>query len=65
LVRILSNDLERFLLAWASCSTDDVELPMKIYMLLLLMSVFVGISYSAAWRQASTRHAIPRDSAAA
>jgi hypothetical protein len=38
---------------------------MKIYMLLLLMSVFIGISYSAAWHQASARRAIPRDSAAA
>jgi hypothetical protein len=38
---------------------------MKMYMLLLLMSVFIGISYSAAWHQASTRRAISRDSAAA
>jgi hypothetical protein len=37
---------------------------MKIYMLLLLMSVFVGISYSAAWHQANARHPVPRDSAA-
>jgi hypothetical protein len=38
---------------------------MKIYMFLLLMSVFIGISYSAAWHRANTRSAIPRDSAAA
>jgi hypothetical protein len=38
---------------------------MKIYMLLLLMSVFVGISYSAAWHQANARRSVPHDSAAA
>jgi hypothetical protein len=38
---------------------------MKICMLLLLMGVFIGISYSAAWHQASARRAIPRESAAA
>jgi hypothetical protein len=37
---------------------------MKIYMLLLLMSVFIGISYSAAWHRASAHRAIPRESAA-
>jgi len=38
---------------------------MKIYMFLLLMSVFIGISYSAAWHQANARNALKRDSAAA
>jgi hypothetical protein len=38
---------------------------MKIYMLLLLMSVFISISYSAAWHQADARRSISRDSAAA
>jgi hypothetical protein len=38
---------------------------MKIYLLLMLMSVFVGISYSAAWHRANARSAIPRDPAAA
>jgi hypothetical protein len=37
---------------------------MKIYMLLLLMSIFIGISYSAGWRRANARSAIPRDSTA-
>jgi hypothetical protein len=38
---------------------------MKIYMLLLLMSVFIGISYSAAWHQAKAHRPVPRDSTAA
>jgi hypothetical protein len=38
---------------------------MKIYMLMLLMSVFIGISYSAAWRAAKASRALSRDSAAA
>jgi hypothetical protein len=37
---------------------------MKIYVLLLLMSVFIGISYSAVWHKANARRAAPRDSAA-
>jgi hypothetical protein len=38
---------------------------MKIYMLLLLMSVFIGISYSAAWHRANARDAVARDPARA
>jgi hypothetical protein len=37
---------------------------MKIYVFLLLMSVFIGISYSAAWHHANARRTAPRDSAA-
>jgi hypothetical protein len=48
-----------------SYSTHDVEQSMKIYMLLLLMSVFIGISYSTAWHRANARGPAPRDSAAA
>jgi hypothetical protein len=38
---------------------------MKIFMLLLLMSVFIGVSYSAVWRGTNARSAIPREPAAA
>jgi hypothetical protein len=34
---------------------------MKIYMLLLLMSVFVGLSYPPMRREAKQRSSVPRD----
>jgi hypothetical protein len=42
----------------------DSEKAMKIYMLLMLMSVFVCVSYYPARRQAEVRHPARHDSPA-
>jgi len=38
---------------------------MKIYIFLMLMSLFIGVSYSAAGGEAKARGLVPRDSVAA